>query len=89
MFEDTLSFLERTNSVDASTTKIVVNEKCVHNLVNPMRPLGTLPYMAADRQDIQFQAQELASKLEKPTEKAWLSLKRFVGYLASTMERMW
>ena len=43
-------------------------------------------YMAGDRPDIQFQVKELAGKLQNPTEKAWLSLKRLLGNLAMTMD---
>ena len=113
---ENLSFLQRTINVDASRTKIMVNEKYIHNLVKLMSPLrrsktpgavevdgaemkesderrttyqsavGTLLYMAGDWPDIQFQVKELASKLQNPTEKAWLSLKRLVGSLAMTMD---
>ena len=113
---ENLSFLKRTINVDASTKKVMVNEKYAHNLVKLMSPLrrsktagtvevdgagmkesderrnmdglavGTLLIVAGDRPDIQFQVKELASKWQNPTEKAWLSLKRLVGYLASTMD---
>ena len=36
---ENLSFLKRTINVDASTTKIMVNEKFIHNLVKLMSPL--------------------------------------------------
>ena len=36
---ENLSFLKRTINVDASTTKIMVNEKYIHNLVKLMSPL--------------------------------------------------
>ena len=109
---ENLSFLKRTINVDASTTKIMMNEKYIHSLVKLMSPLrrsrtpGTVEVDGAEmmrggqptgqpwglcsawqvRPDIQFQVKELASKLQKPTEKAWLSLKRLVGYLAVTMD---
>ena len=54
---ENLSFLKRTTNVDASTTKIMVNEKYAHNLVKLMSPLkrsktpGTVEVDGAERKE--------------------------------------